>query len=432
LKNTPHKYLKELRSDAVQDIIRYKPYWLVRWGTALFSCFFLLLFLLTFFVKYPDIIKSPFSLTATDAPKAIVSKATGKITKLFVQENMVIQKDKPLAYIEAIGKHDEILALSEQLGQAEQEVNNGNYQNLASLQNYTASNLGEIQPEFQRFEQTLTRLQSLTSTGFYGNKKKILRQEYDNLHNLESRLKEQINIYSRDYVLAKRNYEAHQRLAKQGVISSIELARQESQLISKQLPYKQAESALINNRAEQSAKNKELLDLDKNLFEEKNFTLEALKTLISAVDAWKNKYIITSPVEGRVFFQSTLQENQVVAENQELFFLGSNRPAEYIGEMAVAQDNLGKIKTGKMVIIKFNSYPSEEYGMVEGFVSSISEIPNKDNSYLVKVKLKNGLKTTYNKTLRFRNGMIASADIIVEDQTLAEKILYQFRRAVQR
>jgi multidrug resistance efflux pump len=245
-------------------------------------------------------------------------------------------------------------------------------------------------------------------------------------------LKEQINIYSRDYVLAKRNYEAHQRLAKQGVISSIELARQESQLISKQLPYKQAESALINNRAEQSAKNKELLDLDKNLFEEKNFTVEALKTLISAVDAWKTKYIITSPVEGRVFFQSTLQENQVVAENQELFFLGSSRPAEYIGEMAVAQDNLGKIKTGKMVIIKFNSYPSEEYGMVEGFVSSISEIPNKDNSYLVKVKLKNGLKTTYNKTLRFRNGMIASADIIVEDQTLAEKILYQFRRAVQR
>lgn len=421
-----------MRSDAVQDIIRYKPYWLVRWGTALFSFFFLLLFAVTFFVKYPDIIKSPFRLTATDAPKAIVSKATGKITKLFVQENTAIQKNQPLAYIEAIGNHDQILVLSKQLGQVERELNNGNYQNLASLQNYTASSLGEVQAEFQRFEQTLTKLQSLTSTGFYVSKKNILRQEYNNLRNLEGRLEEQVTIYSRDYALARKNYEAHQRLARQGVISSLELARQESQLISKQLPYKQAESALINNKGEQSAKNKELLELDKTLFEEKNFTTEALKTLISAVDTWKNKYIITSPIDGRVYFQSTIQENQVIGENQELFFLGSNRPADYVGEMAVAQDNLGKLKIGKMVVIKFNSYPSEEYGTVEGFIGFISEIPNKDNSYLVRVKLKNGLKTTYGKTLRFRNGMIASADIIVEDQTLADKILYQFRRALQR
>lgn len=432
MEKTSRKYLQELRSDAVQDIIRYKPYWLVRWGTFLFSFFFLLLFTLSFFVKYPDIIKSSLKLTATETPKAIVSKATGKILKMFVKENDTIQINQTLAYIEALGNHEQILELSRKLNGLVKEGNEGNLQNLTSIQKYSASNLGEIQPEFQRFEQTLIRLQSLTSAGFYSRKKNIIAQEYLNLRSLENKLQEQISIYSRDYTLAKKNYEAHQRLAKQGVISAIELGRQESQLLSKQLPFKQAESSLINNRSEQSFKNKELLELDKNLYEEKKFTIEALRTLISAVDAWIAKYIIISPSNGRVYFQSTLQENQVIAENQELFFLGSNRPADYTGEMFLAQENLGKISTSKIVIIKFNSYPSEEYGTVEGYIDSISEISNKDNTYLVKVKLKNGLKTTYGKTLRFRNGMIATADIIVADQTLANKILYQFRRAIQR
>ena len=115
MEKTSRKYLQELRSDAVQDIIRYKPYWLVRWGTFLFSFFFLLLFTLSFFVKYPDIIKSSLKLTATETPKAIVSKATGKILKMFVKENDTIQINQTLAYIEALGNHEQILELSRKL-----------------------------------------------------------------------------------------------------------------------------------------------------------------------------------------------------------------------------------------------------------------------------------------------------------------------------
>ena len=89
---------------------------------------------------------------------------------------------------------------------------------------------------------------------------------------------------------------------------------------------------------------------------------------------------------------------------------------------------LKKIKIGQKTIIRFNSYPSEEYGTVVGEISYISEIPAKDNTYLAKISLPNGLTTTYNKNLTFRNGMLANVEIITEDRTLASKILYQFRR----
>jgi len=121
-----------------------------------------------------------------------------------------------------------------------------------------------------------------------------------------------------------------------------------------------------------------------------------------------------------------------VVANQEIFYIGNQQNNLPIGQIQIVQDNLGKVKAGQKVIIRFNSYPSEEFGTVDGIVEYISQIPEKDNSYLVTVKLPNGLTTTYHKKLNFRNGMLANADIITEDKSLAAKILYQFRKALQR
>ena len=428
----PKKTYQALRSESVQEIIAYRPFWLIRWGTSLFSVFFVILFTITFFVSYPDLLRSPLVLTAAEAPKAIVTKTGGKLIKLFVKENSVVAQNQVLAYLEATANHDEVLRLSEVLNKIQVGVKEDNLEELNNFKELNFSNLGELQPEFQQFEQSLTQLQSLTSNGFYAQKKNLLRNELSQLQNLANKLNEQRQIYQRDFNLAEKEFSTQQRLAKQGIISNIELSREESKMLSRQLPLKQVETSLINNQNEQSYKSKELLDLDKNLYEQKSFTKEALKTLISNVNTWKNKYILFSPVAGQIFFQKTLQENQVLAVNQELFFVGNGKPTAYLGEMKVAQDNFGKMKLGQSVIVRFNSYPSEEYGTVKGEVANISQIPESDNTYLVRVKFPEGLTTNYHKNLIFRNGMLASADIIIEEKTLADKILYQFRRAIQR
>lgn len=431
-RTTPKKIDTELRSDSVQDIINYKPHWLIQRGTILFSFVFLFLFSGTFFLSYPDIVKSPLKLTTTDAPKGVVAKVGGKLTKLIAKEDDIVKQNQVLAYLEANANHDEILKLSEQLNELEKDVNDGEFETLNTFEKSKFSNLGELQPDYQHFEQSLTQLQSLTSNGFYDQKRQILQRESDNFRYMSSKLEEQNAIYIRDYSLAQKEFEAHQRLAKRGVLSSSELNREESKLLLKLLPIKQTESAIMGNKAEQSAKSKELLDLEKSLFEQKNYTSESLKSLISAVNAWKSKFIITSPIDGKVFFQSSLQENQVLAANQELFFVGTSKPTDFVGEMHVAQDNFGKLKIGEKVTIRFNSYPSEEYGTVTGEVMYISQIPDKENNYLLKVKLPQGLTTTFKKKLIFRNGMLATADIITDDKSLADKILYQFRKALQR
>jgi hypothetical protein len=101
----------------------------------------------------------------------------------------------------------------------------------------------------------------------------------------------------------------------------------------------------------------------------------------------------------------------------------------YIGTLIIPQENAGKIKIGQRVLIKFQSYPFEEYGIVEGKISSIPQLSTKDNkSFFAFVELPDGLKTTHNTSLTYSYGMIATAEIITEDLRLIERIFYTIRK----
>jgi hypothetical protein len=87
----------------------------------------------------------------------------------------------------------------------------------------------------------------------------------------------------------------------------------------------------------------------------------------------------------------------------------------------------GKVEIGQTVNLKFDNYPFDEYGMVMGEVESISELPTKDNTYIIRISLPNGLHSSYNKDLEFRQQMQGSAEIITEDLRLIERLFNQLR-----
>ena len=46
----------ELRSEEVQEILEATPNWMIRWGNILVLTLIIMLFFISWFVKYPDII----------------------------------------------------------------------------------------------------------------------------------------------------------------------------------------------------------------------------------------------------------------------------------------------------------------------------------------------------------------------------------------
>ncbi len=425
--NPGSEIFTELRSEEVQEIMMRPPKWLLRWGITVALLVIMLVFAGAWMIHYPDLVRASFKLTSVNAPKAVLTRTDGKLVRLFVQDGKTVKAGAVLAYIESTARHDDVLQLSRELTKAWAIASRGNLEGLYKLNLTNYHQLGELQNAYQTFEQSHIQLRSYLTNGFYSKKKSLLKQEISDLKALADNLRAQHQIQARDMTLAQEDYDIQRQLAQDKVIALLELKREESKNIARKLPYQQTASALINNLTAQRAKQKEILELDKQVDEERDKFLQSLNTLQSAADAWKTKYVLTAPVGGRVIYVGTVQENQTVALSQELFYVAPPS-SEYFGELRIPQHNSGKVQIGQSVLVKFAGYPYQEFGAVRGRITAIADIPLKDSVFLARVELPIGLKTTYGKQLAYKTGMSASADIITNDSRLLEKLFYQLRK----
>lgn len=104
----------------------------------------------------------------------------------------------------------------------------------------------------------------------------------------------------------------------------------------------------------------------------------------------------------------------------------------FIGKVKALVQNSGKIKIGQEVNIRLANYPDREFGIIKGNVKEISLTPDKDGNLLMDISLPNGLQTSYKKQIVFHQEMIGTADIVIEDLRLLERLLYQFKDIFRR
>lgn len=419
-------------SEAIRDYLEQIPNRLIRWGSLILCGVLSILFAVTWFIEYPSIVRTDFELIAVQTPKPVIAKVNGRLEQLFVTDNQCVTLGQTLGYIESTSKHEEVLDLDKELNQL---VNLVIHKDLAGLKQWRLKNyqnLGNIQTAYQDFQQVYVQTLALFSDGYYQQKQNFLKSDISELINLTQNLKNQKQILNQNAMLQEKEYQMNQTLYKQNIIAASDLNKEESKLLDKKIPLKNTETALINNTMLIRAKEKELLDLDKLGVEQKETFKQSLNTLRSVIALWKNQYLLTAPNKGVINFTGALQAKQNLRANSIVMYVAGNKN-DYLGEIKIPQDNFGKVKIGQQVLIKFQGYPFEEFGASEGKIKSIAQIPSPENkSFYAIVALPNGQKTTNSTQIIFRNGMTASAEIITENKTLAERLFYSFRESISR
>ncbi|MDO3627474.1 HlyD family secretion protein [Mucilaginibacter sp. BT774] len=421
----PEVYIKqpeEIRhSEEMEDIIAVPPSWMLRWGVTLFIGVLILIIALSTIIKYPDVVDTTLKIESPNAPKPIVTKVQGKLVKILVKENQQVDAGQPLAYIESTANHNEVLKLINQLKYLQKIVLSNKSDNGISLDKTDNSQLGELQASFQSFSQEYLSYRSAVENGFYIKKKAYLQKDLIDLNKQEVQLKAQKSIQEKDLSLAEEEYRMHQKLAKERVETSAELRQEESKYLAKKAPLIQTATSLVAASTNYSAKEKEILELDNQINEEKSKFSQALNSLISQADDWVSKYVLIASQPGKLAYVGILQESQVLNTNQEVFYVNPGNEA-FFGEMAIPQNSMGKVKEGQEVLIRLKSYPFEEYGMLKGKLSHIAEVPYKDSVFLSKVDFKIRNASDMKRPIHLKQGMTADAEIITQDATLLERI----------
>jgi multidrug efflux pump subunit AcrA (membrane-fusion protein) len=412
---------QHMHTDDMEDIISAPPKWLLRWGISLFFAVLILIFGLSALIRYPDIIKTQLKISSANAPSPIVSRVSGKLVKLLVKENQLVISGQSLAYLESTADHEQVLRLLNELQKLQEELLTGKQVSLRSLNTLHYLQLGELQSSYQEFFHSYLTFKASMMDGIYLKRKAFLQKDLANILSQKGYLLSQKNLLEKEYDLARQEYEMHQKLAEQKVESKMEFKREESKFLASQNPLQQTETSLLLNSSTYFGKEKEIIELDNQIQEEKSKFIQALNSLISEAENWKKNYVLRTIQPGIVLFAGLIKENQVLNIGQEVFYINPKN-AVFLGEMHIPQYNMGKVKEGQEVLIKLQSYPYEEYGILTGNISTISDIPYKDSIFLSKVTITNDGFAKLKRTVHLKNGMNATAEIITEEGSLLSRI----------
>ncbi|MEO1624037.1 MAG: HlyD family efflux transporter periplasmic adaptor subunit, partial [Bacteroidota bacterium] len=132
---------------------------------------------------------------------------------------------------------------------------------------------------------------------------------------------------------------------------------------------------------------------------------------------------------GMVSFPEIGRKVRFVKEGEEVMAIVPERADDIVGKVRLPIPGSGKVRTGQKVIIKFDSYPYQEYGILVGYVEDKSLLP-KGNEYLVVVSLDalqgGKILTSHSEQLDFDQEMQGMAEIVTEDRRFIERIFEKF------
>lgn len=407
---------EDIHSEDLQEIISKPPSWLLKRGITFIVLTIFMLFGLTFFIRYPEVVPVSMKFNTSSAPKVLTGKVTGNLVKILVKDGTSVDKNTDIAYVESVADHHQVLHLLDKMKQVRSSTIE--LADLKDIVTPTELELGELQNSYQNFYLAYLNYVAINKEGIYQKRKSFIQNEVKYINEQSHRIQQSFDLQKRELALAEEEYAKYQILAEKKVISQLELQQKEALLLAKRQSIPQTENTIIGNQSSRLSKDKEISEINNQMFEEEKKFYQSLNTFISDAENWKKQYVISSPSRGTLIYGDFLQENQLIKMGEELFYVNANKE-DYYGEILIPQSKSSKVKVGQEVLIKVQSYPYQEYGYLRGRIDYISDIPIRDSVFFSKVSLSRNEKDS---VIKLKPGILADADIITENQSIIKRI----------
>ena len=422
------------KSDFVTDFMGKTPNWTVRWGSSLFLIIVVVLVLGSSLISYNDIISGPISITSQNPPVYLKARKTGVITDIFVQSGEEIQKNQVLAALESNADFKDVLKLEGRLNSFAGSVVDPE----TFVKTFPSDfRLGRLQGYYESFRSnylnyTLNKTLNPNEIQVAALMDQIRKEE-----SLLENKKTQTDLRLKDLELADQDLERNKLLLAKGVISKAEFEKVERENLNVKSGYQSTLGEVSATRIKIAALQNQLSQSRITGTEERSQLFikleESLQILRSEVLSWKQLNLLISPINGTVSLFDIWNKNQSVTEGQGLITVIPKNPKNLFGKMQVPIQNSGKIKKGLNVLIKLANYPYREWGSLQGEVVTISEVPTQIDTptYVIYISV-DSLRTSFDKQIVFRQEMRGKAEIIVEELSVLERILFQVREVLSR
>lgn len=414
----------QLRDDSVQEILSRPPNWLLRWGISTIFGITLFLLALAWWVKYPDLVTAPVVLSTPQPPVPVVSKADGRISQLLVKDEEQVEAGQRLAVLQSQAQPEAVFQLEKQL----QQLGPLHPDTLLRLRLPNSPKLGPLQGDYAAFQQNLENYRLFLEAQTDLQRIPFLQKEIRFLSQQNEQLQVSDSILLAEKKLVQQSYERQKEALSFGGTVAQRVEELETQLLQYDRQRQNLQVQRLDNSIRLNQLQTQISDIRQRTEEASQGRYlqvkENLQRLRAALDAWLDTYVLVAPMSGRLAFFRYDSPQQYVSAGTEVFSI-LPPSSEITAKVLLPVEGSGKVEEGQKVNIKLHAFPYREYGIVEAKVERIS-LMTQENGLLVELSLPQGMRSSYRKSLPFRQQMQGMAEIITKERRLLERFVEGF------
>lgn len=414
-------------SEEADDIMGKMPSWVIRKGLGIIFSIFIGILIGCYFIKYPQIITAPIAVTTINPPADLIAKSQGRIDSLFVLDGDTVTSGTIIAILYNTADYSSVFEI-------EQNLTNDSSENFKEIvfspwieKIYS---MGEIQPYYADFRRLCMDFRHYLERSYIHRKEVLLIAQIEKNKEFYQKQLEQKMIIAEDLAYEKKNIERDSTLYYNKVISTQDFERSFQSLIQKRNTYAGFEVSLKSTELMIMQMQQQLIELINQYDNESaTYLLDLSKSrqqLLSQICIWRDKYIIESPITGRVTFTKFWSNNQSVQIGERLVSVVPNDIGEVIGKMYIPSAGFGRVAVGQKVNVKLSGYPYMEFGILKGEIKNLSSVPEKEG-YACEVIFPYGMRSSYKEKLKLIQQMDGTGDIITKDLRLIERFIQPIR-----
>ncbi len=246
-------------------------------------------------------------------------------------------------------------------------------------------------------------------------------------------------MQEKELKIVQGQYHREQELYEKGFDSKLELEKSEQAYLRQQLSLENARTTLANTQMQINQLKQKILDLQLQESQEtdrqKIALQESFENLKEQLKQWVKRYLLISPISGKVTFTQVWSKHQNVQVGEVVATVIPKKATNIIGKLTIPAMGIGKVKQGQKVNIKLDNFPYMEFGLMKATINNVSLVPTiteKGIFYTADIHLPDTLISNYGRKLKFSQEMSGTAEIITDDIRLLERFLNPVKALIKK
>ncbi|PSL44702.1 HlyD family secretion protein [Chitinophaga niastensis] len=420
---------KQERTEEIQHIIDRMP---TKFGVYVaFIVFSFAIAMIGFgwFIKYPDIITGQIVINSTGSPIKLIANTSGKLLLNNHRSMDDVKEGDYLAIIANPAKQEDIVQLKSHLS----KLSLGDLLGRNYLAGFSRNvSLGEISAKYFAFLSSYEQFITYYSQNLLEKQEEVLKTQLSEQKDISGVTTERLLTSKESLFLMGKSHHRDSLLFYDKVLAEADYEKSKMSFLGTKDNYNSMlkEDMTLKEQIQETINKLQQLEIQKNE-KEMQLKLELISSYTALQDdfkVWEEKYVLKSPINGKMQFLKFWSNEQFVSQGEPVFTILPTK-RKTLGQLMLPAEGAGKVARHQEVVIKLLSYPYEEYGTLKGHVSEISLTTNtmkteKGNmeNYLVTVDLPEKLVTSYGTQLNDQYEIIGNAEIITSDRTLISRL----------